>query len=234
MNINKSAFSLVELSIVLVILGLLTGGILTGQSLIRAAELRSVLVDFDKYRGAAMQFRNKYLYLPGDMPNANDFWPADIGNGNGDGKIDETGGWEMLSLAGLIEGSYQTGWGGHDTVICNSTGEVLGCTHPKSRISSAGYKIFYDAVYFLNKNYIAIGAISPSASGLLRAVLEVEEAWSIDKKVDDGLPSSGRLLGRKAHHSTGQDDCIYSNFSPGHSYIFASQGLACNIQMQLE
>ena len=48
----RSAFSLVELSIVLVILGLLTGGILTGQSLIRAAELRSVTSQMQQYRVA--------------------------------------------------------------------------------------------------------------------------------------------------------------------------------------
>lgn len=45
----RHGFSLVELSIVLVILGLLVGGVLTGQSLIRAAELRSVSTEFQKY-----------------------------------------------------------------------------------------------------------------------------------------------------------------------------------------
>ena len=50
------AFSLVELSIVLVILGLLTGGILAGQNLIRAAELRSVITEFKTYQTAVMTF----------------------------------------------------------------------------------------------------------------------------------------------------------------------------------
>jgi prepilin-type N-terminal cleavage/methylation domain-containing protein len=81
----EKAFSLVELSIVLVILGLLTGGILAGQSLIRAAELRSVTVDFNKYQSAAMSFRDKYFALPGDMPNAVRFWGAQAG-GTADGK----------------------------------------------------------------------------------------------------------------------------------------------------
>ena len=99
---QKQGFSLVELSIVLVILGLLTGGILTGQSLIRAAELRSVTTEFQKYQTAAMTFRDRYFALPGDMRNATDFWgamtncgaasPAGTGtqtcNGNGNGSID--------------------------------------------------------------------------------------------------------------------------------------------------
>src|SRR6478736_5064846 len=70
------AFSLVELSIVLVILGLLTGGILAGQSLIRAAELRAVSTEFVRYKTATHSFRDKYFQLPGDMNNATSFWGA--------------------------------------------------------------------------------------------------------------------------------------------------------------
>lgn len=69
-------FSLVELSIVLVILGLLTGGILTGQSLIRASELRSITTEYNRYIAAAQTFRDKYFALPGDMANATAFWGA--------------------------------------------------------------------------------------------------------------------------------------------------------------
>jgi prepilin-type N-terminal cleavage/methylation domain-containing protein len=80
---NNQGFSLVELSIVLVILGLLTGGILTGQNLIRAAELRSVTTEFQTYQTAVMTFRDKYFALPGDMRNATDFWGAVGGGGGG-------------------------------------------------------------------------------------------------------------------------------------------------------
>ena len=73
-GIQLHAFSLVELSIVLVILGLLVGGILGGQSLIRAAELRSVAVDKDKFTTAINAFRVKYSAIPGDMTNATDYW----------------------------------------------------------------------------------------------------------------------------------------------------------------
>lgn len=78
------AFSLVELSIVLVILGLLTGGVLAGQSLIRAAELRSVASEALRYQAALMAFRDRYMELPGDMVNATRFWgAADAGDGLG-------------------------------------------------------------------------------------------------------------------------------------------------------
>ena len=127
-------FSLVELSIVLVILGLLTGGILAGQSLIRAAELRSVTADLARYQTASMTFRDKYLAYPGDMPNATRFWGVRAGtgsdvtchqtiatttgtcNGDGNGRSEGISGdvtlgerflfWQHLAYAGLIEGSY--------------------------------------------------------------------------------------------------------------------------------
>ena len=126
----KHAFSLVELSIVLVILGLLTGGILTGQSLIRASELRSVTTEYQRYITATQTFRDKYFALPGDMNNATRFWGDDNAacadaaipngtpgtcNGNGNGGLEWAGAsatgerfqfWKHLSLAGVIEGTY--------------------------------------------------------------------------------------------------------------------------------
>lgn len=132
----RHGFSLVELSIVLVILGLLTGGILAGQSLIRAAEIRAVSTDLQKYATAHYSFRDKYFAIPGDMNNAVRFWGAADGstgetaaclttnsqtlsdtkrtcNGDGNGRIDPTATshetyryWQHLANAGLIEGSY--------------------------------------------------------------------------------------------------------------------------------
>lgn len=75
----QSAFSLVELSIVLVILGLLTGGILAGQSLIRAAEIRSVAAEYQRNASAINTFRDKYMQIPGDMSNAGRFWGYQAG-----------------------------------------------------------------------------------------------------------------------------------------------------------
>lgn len=108
-NAAKSGFSLVELSIVLVILGLLVGGVLAGQSLIRAAELRAVVNEQNQIVTGVRSFRDKYFNLPGDLPNATAFWGADTGcppnfnqstavtanttpktatcNGDGDGKV---------------------------------------------------------------------------------------------------------------------------------------------------
>jgi prepilin-type N-terminal cleavage/methylation domain-containing protein len=105
-------FSLVELSIVLVILGLLTGGILTAQSLIHSAELRKFTTQMSHYKTATHTFRDKYMAIPGDMRNAKRFWGAagaddstcrpvnsstladskNTCNGDGDGTIEHSSG----------------------------------------------------------------------------------------------------------------------------------------------
>ncbi len=163
-------FSLVELSIVLVILGLLTGGILAGQSLIRASELRAVSVEYSRYVTAAQSFRDKYFAYPGDFSKATQFWGRLNSNadcvtnssaavatpgacdGNMDGQVTAGGTaststesfqfWRHLANAGLIEGSY-TGIAGPNTGWAGNDA-VLGTNTPRSKLSGGGWGIFYN------------------------------------------------------------------------------------------
>jgi prepilin-type N-terminal cleavage/methylation domain-containing protein len=81
---NAAAFTLIELSIVLVILGLLVGGILTGRALMRAAEIQSVITQYQNFGTAVDIFREKYDAMPGDMADATSLWgAADGGDGIG-------------------------------------------------------------------------------------------------------------------------------------------------------
>lgn len=81
---KQAGFTLIELAIVLLIIGLLSSAILIGHSLIRAAQLRRIHSDFESYVAAANAFRVKYACLPGDCPNATDFFGAlPIGSGIG-------------------------------------------------------------------------------------------------------------------------------------------------------
>ena len=66
MNNNK-AFSLIELSIVLTIIGLLVAGIIGGQSLIENARIRSLINDFRYYEQSLYSFKSIKNRLPGDF-----------------------------------------------------------------------------------------------------------------------------------------------------------------------
>src|SRR3954471_15989161 len=68
--LKQVGFTLIELSIVLVIIGLVVGGVLVGQDLIKAAQIRSAVSKIEKYNTAVHTFRTKYNALPGDIPNA--------------------------------------------------------------------------------------------------------------------------------------------------------------------
>jgi len=97
---DKSGFTLIEISIVLVIIGLIVGGILAGQEMVHQAKLRSALSQKEKFETAINTFYGKYGCVPGDCGNASTFgftdavWGSGCGpgnctaiNGNGDGMI---------------------------------------------------------------------------------------------------------------------------------------------------
>jgi prepilin-type N-terminal cleavage/methylation domain-containing protein len=205
-------FSLVELSIVLVILGLLAGGILSGQSLIRAAELRSVTTDMQRFVTSSYTFRDKYLALPGDMSNAEKFWstwspnanPASVTgakNGNGNGLINSSGAvafdemynsFRHLSLAGLVEGRYAGSYKDADSV---ATSSEPGITVPNARLGGKGI-INVNAVGGTQKIYGTQGNyFMVQQPTVPHTVVKPEEAWGIDTKIDDGKPDAGKVMG---------------------------------------
>jgi prepilin-type N-terminal cleavage/methylation domain-containing protein len=87
MKRNQTGFTLVEIAIVLVIIGLLLGGILKGQEMITQAKIKNVVADFSGISAAYYGYQDRYRAIPGDDPNANTRWataPAALqGDGNG-------------------------------------------------------------------------------------------------------------------------------------------------------
>jgi prepilin-type N-terminal cleavage/methylation domain-containing protein len=87
MRSQQSGFTLVEIAIVLVIIGLLLGGILKGQELINSAKVKNLANDFRVIPTYIYAYQDKFKALPGDDPAAQTHLPggtvADNGNGNG-------------------------------------------------------------------------------------------------------------------------------------------------------
>ena len=247
---TRRGFTLVELSIVLVILGLLVGGVLTGQSLIRASELRSVMTQYNGFTTAVNAFKDKYFALPGDMTNATSFWgtaaagaacatTAGTGtatcNGDGNGQIPASSTnsnemfrfWQHLANAGLINGTYDG--------ITHGTSNFSSTTAntPAGKISNSLWGILYfgpitgstgifDNTY---NNFFQFGATTVNADPQ-GAILKPEELWNIDTKMDDGKPATGKILVRGATTlNTCTDTSTSNNFNA--NYLLSGTSISC-------
>lgn len=67
MTMKKSAFTVIEMAIIMTIIALIIGGIMAGSALIRSSQLQSIVTDQQKYISAIQDFRSKYMALPGDF-----------------------------------------------------------------------------------------------------------------------------------------------------------------------
>jgi len=115
-NKKQSGFTLVEIAIVLVIIGLLLGGILKGQELINSARVRNLADQNSGIQAAYFGFIDRYRQVPGDWTTAG-ATPA-IGQtintgGNGNGRIDNTyaeaaAAWEQLARSNFLGGGLYT------------------------------------------------------------------------------------------------------------------------------
>lgn len=237
-------FSLLELSIVLIIIGLLAGGVMVGNSMVRASEIRTVSVDIQQYSTAMNGFRNKYSAMAGDMRNAQIFWgtaascpgtfatpstDATTCNGNGDGRISwlETWRvWQHLSSAGLVTGQY-TGVHSAGGVMYGTAGENI----PVSKVGRyAGFAynwrgdqngtgMPYPGSY---GNTLLLGWLD----GVDASTLKAEEMFGIDTKLDDGKPGTGRIRPYK-HSSRGH--CANSDIQETATYRTDSPFYGCNL-----
>ena len=206
---KNSGFSLVELSIVLVILGLLVGGVLVGQTLIKSAELRAQMKQIENFKTGVNTFRMRFSALPGDFSNATrSFLPAEwplIVDGNGNEKIGDANGayddlsgeitqfWMQLGAAGVIEGTY------------NTTSNI-NAGFPETALGRNGIIAIYDATIMKN-NILYIGVKSAADPGTDDSIvggdsLTPVEAAAIDEKFDDGHPYFGKAQARAETGST--------------------------------
>jgi prepilin-type N-terminal cleavage/methylation domain-containing protein len=203
---SESGFTLIELSIVLVIIGLIIGGVLVGQDMIKSAEIRATVQQIEKYNSVVNTFRGKYNALPGDLDDTTEnrfgFLTRTNAAGHGDGNrllegcaaaatvagCETVLFWRDLSFANLIEGSFTTAT---DALAASLTGANMPSYFPSAKIGRGNYVTVYASGGF---NYYQIAGItSTDAAGVYTLANNMTplEAQNMDLKVDDGLPSTG-------------------------------------------
>lgn len=207
--VQTVGFTLIELSIVLVIVGLLVGGVLVGADLIEAAKLRAVASDYEKYNTAVNTFKLKYNCLAGDCKNATTFGFAS--NGDGDKTIDYPHAsysntpqepyyfWQHLGAAGLIGGTYS----GTAAETCASQPcNVPGTNVPSSPMGVQKFYIFFyigDPTAFAwslkghFNAFILSGTQGAWPNVWHNAALTPRQQKQLDDKFDDGMPYTGML-----------------------------------------
>lgn len=214
---KELGFTLIELSIVLVIIGLIIGGILVGRDLIDAASVRAQIGQIEKYQSAVNTFRVKYGYIPGDIPTATaSQYGFSARTSDGDGTLNNGSGalittqetalfWNDLSRASLIDGGFSSAnastFGG-----VAQMGAAVSKYLPPAKIGannyvyawSGGYSVVYNGGD--RKNYFSIATIIGlhSTGAGASPGLTVTQAYNIDRKMDDGLPQTGGVTAQFA------------------------------------
>ncbi|MBT8419874.1 MAG: prepilin-type N-terminal cleavage/methylation domain-containing protein [Gammaproteobacteria bacterium] len=189
MKRKQSGFTLVEIAIVLVIVGLLLGGILKGQELINSARVRGLADRAIGVQAAYYGFLDRYHAVPGDM--AADAATSAIGvtissGGDANGQLDSPASaewtepnalWEQLSKAGFIAGNYIGGDAAPNSG--NNTAPLNPFNQPMVVGQTADYMGLATTVSRLN---VVLGRSTP-----------VDVAREVDVKMDDGQPLTGSL-----------------------------------------
>lgn len=181
MNRQQSGFTLVEIAIVLVIIGLLIGGVLKGQELITQAKIRNVANDINGISVALYGYQDRYKRSPGDDSGAAARWTSPQAvSGDGNGRVGASGiktvldctsasstenceFWQHLRLAGFIGGDAAT-----RLSPPNAAGGVL---------------------------QIQDGALGLAGLIICSSHLPGKIANAIDAQFDDGKPGTGQVRG---------------------------------------
>ena len=189
---RQNGFSLVELSIVLVLVGLLIGGILGSRQLILSARAKDVIAIVEDLRTATDQFKQRYHYLPGDWPyTAGEIngIAASPGNGNGllNGAVNPASGLAALNSE-VAEAPFQLYQAGLIARIDNSNAQ--------RRLATAYGPVHMVAIATAELLVPGFTAQNPSARNVIVfANLPCEIVAEVDRKIDNGNTDNIQVVG---------------------------------------
>jgi prepilin-type N-terminal cleavage/methylation domain-containing protein len=177
-------FTLLEIAIALVIVGLLLGGILKTHELITSARVQRLISQQDGIRAAFFAFQDRFGALPGDYARALANIAGTTQNGNGNGRVETASSpneavlaWEHLSRAGFLTQTYTYG-------------------APESPTTSPAnpYGVFLQLVFDGIYGPGTIATPAPVRHNLKTgSQVPVDIIAEVDRKIDDGLPYGGQL-----------------------------------------
>lgn len=198
---DSQGFTLVELAVVMIIIGILIGGILKGQELITNARVTSTAAQFNSLSAAKNDFQNQYNSLPGDMLQAATRLASctNCTDGDGNGVLDVNLG--AAPVAGdeainfylhLLAAGYITGMNGEDSPAFGRglPSAPVGGGFGVGQHAGAGATGFPDGragVYIT-----LIGQVAAVAAG--NGILTTVQAQRMDTRIDDGAPETGSLI----------------------------------------
>lgn len=194
---SQRGFTLVELSIVLVVVGLLIGGILAAQSMIESARMRGVIREMTAIEIDLHRFKEAYKYFPGDLLNASAYGFPSSAATNGDGLI---GSGELHTVWNQMNLGIGTKY---SVSACNNYAHACGTTFyyktgvnmpPSVAWPKLGYSFYWGAVSGYGAGLL-LGADAPTTGPAApRGAMTPENAIGLDKKIDNGNLSTGRLV----------------------------------------
>jgi len=215
---KQSGFTLVELAIVMIIIGLLIGGILKGQELIANAQLTATVAQIKGLDGALSTFRDKYSTLPGDMRSPSTRLrdctaiPCSTA-GNSNGRIDEP---TTLGTAvgvgdeGLIAFTHMAAADLISGVDINGFA-AFGSALPEAKIGG-GFWIGFTAngnaqgvTGMRPGHYLVLNGLVASVSAGATSGITATQAAQIDRKMDDGRADAGDVQATGSQCVNGQD-----------------------------
>ena len=213
-----AGFSLVELAMSLIIIGVLVGGVMKGQELVDNSRVTTLGAKVGKYRSAVNSFHDIYDEYPGDMNSPENKIPicaqttctysgTDSGDGDGiiegisdieaaDDSDEGRGFWEHLAAANMVV----------DTKVTPGTTNEFGLTHPVSPFGG-GFTVMNnpdfdddgdedtDNLRLGVGNYFRLSRSQTSIGATATSIVSPLLATAIDRKLDDSKADSGKVLG---------------------------------------
>jgi prepilin-type N-terminal cleavage/methylation domain-containing protein len=213
---SKKAFTLIELAIVLVIIGLIAGGVLVGQDLIRSAEISATVKQVQNFNAAVATFRTKYNAIPGDMGysiaesfgfNVTGAPGSTAAPGFRDGNFiitDSSSGtepygetllfWQDLRKANLISDISDPGTFNSATHAATTVTQLQSFL-PAAKVGKNNHFIVFGLPseglnYYQIIRMEGFNAATPAYTNL-NLGLSGNQAFNIDAKLDDGRPNTG-------------------------------------------